>query len=86
MFISFVRRVVYEKLLAAAPNGAAEQKTAAPPSETGGEADGKPSGSPPNLPKSWANFVIAHENADESWYEAIVAEANGDMLTLRWRV
>jgi hypothetical protein len=28
---------------------------------------------------------VAFEDADEGWYEAIVAEATGDMLTLRWR-
>jgi len=90
MFVPFVRRDLYDKLLAAAPNRASEQQAAAPPSRTGGEAGGKPSGSPPNLPKTWAeigigDLVVAFESADEGWYEAIVAEANGDMLTLRWR-
>jgi hypothetical protein len=90
MFVPFVRRDLYDKLLAAAPNAASEQRAAAPPSGTGGDAGGKPSGSPPHLPKTWAeigigDLVVAFESADEGWYEAIVAEANGDMLTLRWR-
>lgn len=43
------------------------------------------------LPRSWADItvgslVIAPENPVElGYYEAIVLERNGDMLTLRWR-
>jgi hypothetical protein len=29
--------------------------------------------------------VVAQENVEDGWYEAIVTEVNGDMLTLRWR-
>lgn len=91
MFVPFVRRDLYEKLLAATPPAAGSQHQAAPPpSGTGGQAGGKPSGAPPNLPRTWSeigigDLVVAFEDADEGWYEAIVAEANGDMLTLRWR-
>jgi hypothetical protein len=91
MFIPFVRRDLYDKLvLAASAGGAEQQPPAAPPSGTGGHTGGKPSGSPPNLPRTWdeigiGDLVIAFEDADEGWYEAIVAELHGDMLTLRWR-
>jgi hypothetical protein len=91
MFVPFVRRDLYEMLLAAATNSDSQQQTAAPPSGASGHAGGgKPPGSPPNLPRTWSeigigDLVIAFESSDEGWYEAIVAEADGDMLTLRWR-
>jgi hypothetical protein len=31
------------------------------------------------------DLVVANDSREEGWYEAIVVEANGDMLTLRWR-
>ncbi len=42
------------------------------------------------LPTSWddiavGHLVIAHENAIEGWWEAIVLARDGDMLTLKWR-
>jgi len=45
---------------------------------------------PPPMPKAWAeikvgSLVIAQESAAEGWWEAVVAEINGDKLTLRWR-
>ena len=44
----------------------------------------------PGLPNSWddiavGHLVIAHENAIEGWWEAIVLAREGDMLTLKWR-
>jgi hypothetical protein len=44
----------------------------------------------PDLPISWddigvGHLVIAHENAIEGWWEAIVLARDGDMLTLKWR-
>jgi hypothetical protein len=92
MFVPFVRRDLYDRLLAAAPAAGSQQQAAPPPSGSSGRASsgGKPAGSPPNLPRTWGeigigDLVVAFEDADEGWYEAIVAEANGDMLTLRWR-
>jgi len=46
--------------------------------------------SPPNLPRNWqeiapGHLVIAHESNEDGWWEAIVLECDGDMLTLRWR-
>ena len=54
---------------------------------TGGAAS---AGAPSNLPKNWheitqGDLVLAQESLEDGWYEAIVIEANGDMLTLRWR-
>ena len=42
------------------------------------------------LPKTWDDIkvgseVIAFESAEDGWWEAIVTEINGEMLTLRWR-
>ena len=51
---------------------------------------GAPGGSSLNLPKTWqeigvGDLVVAQQSPDDGWYEAIVAEVNGDMLTVRWR-
>jgi len=45
---------------------------------------------PAPLPKSWAeiqvgSLVLAHEGLEEGWWEAVVTEMHGDVLTLRWR-
>ena len=45
---------------------------------------------PAPLPKSWAeiqvgSLVLAHEGLKEGWWEAVVTEMRGDVLTLRWR-
>ena len=42
------------------------------------------------LPKTWDDIkvgseVIAFESAEDGWWEAIVTEITGEMLTLRWR-
>src|SRR5262249_46602960 len=31
------------------------------------------------------DLVVAQEGVEDGWYDAIVVEVNGDMLTLRWR-
>ena len=43
-----------------------------------------------HLPRNWqeiglGDLVVAQQSREDGWYEAIVVEANGDMLTLRWR-
>ena len=88
-FVPFIRRDLYDKLVAAAPNGTTHP-TSPPASGSSGAAGSKPSGSPPNLPKTWqeiglGDLVVAQEGPEDGWYEAIVAEVKGDMLTLRWR-
>jgi hypothetical protein len=89
-FVPFIRRDLYEKLVAAAPNGNFQQHPT-PPSETRGNAAGsRPPGSPPNLPRNWheigvGDLVLAQEDPEDGWYEVIVVEVANDMFTLRWR-
>jgi hypothetical protein len=89
-FVPFIRRDLYDKLVAAAPNGNAHPTS--PPASGSSDAAGAkpPGGSSPNLPKTWqeislGDLVVAQESPEDGWYEAIVAEVNGDMLTVRWR-
>ena len=89
-FVPFIRRDLYDKLVAAAPNGNAHP-TKPPASGSSGAAGAKPpGGSSHNLPKTWqeiglGDLVVAQEGPEDGWYEATVAEVNGDMLTVRWR-
>ena len=50
MFVPFVRRDLYDKLLAVAPNGGSQGGASPPPSGMGGQTGGKPAGSPPVCP------------------------------------
>jgi hypothetical protein len=89
-FVPFIRRDLYDKLVAAAPNGNAHSASALESGGAGAAGSGAPGGSRPNLPRSWqeiglGDLVVANQDRWEGWYEAIVVEANGDMLTLRWR-
>jgi hypothetical protein len=90
-FVPFIRRDLYDQLLAAAGNGNLAQPPAPPASGASGSAAGsRPPGSAPNLPRNWqeigvGDLVIAQQSLEDGWYEAIVVEANGDMLTTRWR-
>src|SRR3984957_750483 len=88
-FVPFIRRDLYDKLVAASPNGNAHP-TSPPAGGSSGAEGAEPPGSTPNLPESWekigiGDLVIAQESREDGWYAAIVIEANGDMLTLRWR-
>ena len=82
---------MYDKLVAAAPNGNLGQPLTPPSGATGGAAGSRPPGSSPNLPRSWheiglGDLVVAQEeDPEDGWYEAIVVEAADDMFTLRWR-
>lgn len=90
-FVPFIRRELYDELVAVAPNGNPHQPASPPASGASGSAGAKPPGaSAPNVPKTWheislGDLVVAHQSPDEGWHEAIVAEVKGDMLTLRWR-
>jgi hypothetical protein len=91
-FVPFIGRDLYDKLVAAAPNGNLGQPLTPPASGgTGGVAGSRPPASSPNLPRSWheiglGDLVVAQEqDPTDGWYEAGVIEVNGDMLTLRWR-
>jgi hypothetical protein len=86
-FVPFIRQDLYDKLVAAAPNG--NPHPTKPPSSGSSGAPGS-TGSPPNLPRNWqeiapGHLVIGHESLEDGWWEAIVLERDGDMLTLRWR-
>ena len=87
-FVPFIRHDLYDKLVAAAANGNAHPTS--PPNGSSGASGSTPGGSAPHLPRNWreigvGDLVVANEGREEGWYEAIVVEANGDMLTLRWR-
>jgi hypothetical protein len=89
-FVPFVRRDLYDKLLAAAPNGNVHQPAAPPPNGATGSPGPKPPGSVPNLPRSWeeitlGDLILVQDSLEEGWYEGVVVDADGDMLTLRWR-
>jgi hypothetical protein len=88
MFVPFIRHDLYDKLVAAAANG--NTPSASRPNGSSGASGSTPGGSAPHLPQNWreigvGDLVVANQDRDEGWYEAIVIEANGDMLTTRWR-
>ncbi len=81
-FVPFIRRDLYEKLLAA--------DAGTPSKGSSGASGSTPGGSRPNLPRSWqeiglGDLVVANLDRWEGWYEAIMVHVDGDMLTLRWR-
>jgi hypothetical protein len=56
----------------------------------GYEAPANPDPSPQELPRGWddivpGNLVIVKETAETGWWEAVVIERNGDLLTARYR-
>ncbi len=87
-FVPFIRRDLYDKLLAAAANGNAHSASSS--SGSSGASGSTPGGSAPHLPRHWqeigvGDLVVANLDRWEGWYEAIVVHVDGDMLTLRWR-
>jgi len=90
MFVPFIRRDLYDKLLAAAADGNHHHAQTPPVGGAGDGAGSRRAGSPPHLPKGWqeigvGDLVVAQEGREDGWYEAIVVEVTGDMFTLRWR-
>src|SRR5580692_829413 len=88
MFVPFIRHDLYDKLVAAAADGNGHPTS--PPNGSSGASGSQPGGSAPHLPRNWreigvGDLVVANQDRDDGWYEAIVVEANGDMLTTRWR-
>lgn len=79
-FVPNVRRDLYAKLAAALgiPTGLSAEAEMTPLVASG-------------LPRTWdeiapGHLVIAQESHEsDGWWEAIVIERDGDMLTLRWR-
>jgi hypothetical protein len=90
-FVPFVRRDLYDKLLAAAGNGNGSSPVRLTGSHAGGAATANPPNGNPNLPRTWheiglGDLVVAQEeDPKDGWYEAIVVEVANDMFTLRWR-
>src|SRR6476646_1745672 len=79
-FVPFIRRDLYDKLIAAAANGNAHPTS--PPNGPQGASGSTPGGSAPHLPQNWqaigiGDLVVAQEGPEEGWYEAIVVEAAG---------
>jgi hypothetical protein len=68
-FVPFIRRDLYDRLVAAAPNGNFGQPPTPPANRaTGGAAGSRPPGSSPNLPRDWheiglGDVVVAQEDA-----------------------
>jgi hypothetical protein len=90
-FVPFIGRDLYDRLIAAAPNGNLHQPPTPPASGArSGAAGSRPPESSPNLPRNWheisvGDLVLAQEDPEEGWYESIVVEVANDMFTLRWR-
>jgi len=91
-FVPFIRRDLYDKLVAAAPNGNLHQPPTLPPAggASGNAAGSRPAGSSPNLPRNWreigvGDLVLAQQDPEDGWYEVIVVEVANDMFTVRWR-
>jgi hypothetical protein len=87
-FVPFIRHDLYDKLVAAAADGNGHPTR--PPNGSSGASGSTPGGSAPHMPRNWreigvGDLVVANQDRDEGWYEAIVVEANGDMLTTRSR-
>jgi hypothetical protein len=95
-FVPFVKRDVYIKLVEAAgkPAGAngshhSPPTTSAAASVHPGTAAERPRHGDGRLPPNWdgiatGDVVVAQETLEDGWYEAIVVEVRGEMLTLRW--
>ncbi len=84
-FVPFIRRDLYGRLLAAASVATPPTNHAGTP---GGSSDSTGDGG--RRPTNWddiraGDLVVAQDSLPEGWYATIVAERNGDMLTLRWR-
>jgi len=87
-FVPFIRRDLYDKLVAAAAHGNADPIS--PANGSSGASGSAPGGSAPRLPRNWqeigiGDLVVACQSREDGWYEAIVVEQNDDMFTLRWR-
>ena len=80
-FVPFIRRDLYDKLVAAAANG--NTHPTSPPNGSSGASGSTPGGSAPRLPQNWqaiglGDLVLASQSREDAWYEAIVVEENGD--------
>jgi hypothetical protein len=67
------------------PAGAGPSPDGSAPDKPGSNSDGKS-----DRPHNWDDIaaghnVVAHDSPTEGWYDAVVIERTGDMLTMRWR-
>ena len=74
-FVPFIRRDLYDQLLAAAANGNAHSSSS--PDGSSGASGSAPGGSAPRLPRNWqaigiGDLVVANQDRWDGWYEAIV--------------
>jgi hypothetical protein len=88
-FVPYIRRDLYAKIVAAAGGTAPGDQALAQVAAAGGSTESS-SPSSGELPPDWdgiaaGHVVIAQDEPTEGWYEAVVVETSGDMLTLRWR-
>ncbi len=100
-FVPNVRRSLYEAFLDLLPTRDSELNSARAPSNAESSlasssiprnacgVDGNSAGSD-GLPRSWKDIAVNHlvlvqENLSEGWWEAVVVERHGDVLTARWR-
>jgi hypothetical protein len=79
----FVPKIKYDLYAKLSATVAAEARTAS-------SADGDDQAGSPGLPRDWdeigpGHLVVANEGPGNGWWDAIVVEVNGDMLTLHWR-
>jgi hypothetical protein len=84
-----IRADHYAKLLAAAGPREADAGDASV-GDPGGASGSPPNGAAVSLPRNWdeiapGHLVVVQETPADGWYDAIVVERNGDMLTVRWR-
>jgi hypothetical protein len=94
-----VRRDLYDNLIeaSAATKSDSENQSPGKPADNPTETSA-PNSDPTSLapsvaegyPRDWneigvGHLVIARDDADAGWWEAIVTDRAGDMLTMRWR-
>ena len=89
-FVPYIRRDLYAKLVAAAGSSPQEDHASSQAAAASGSTKPSSSNGQGDPPRNWdeiapGHVVIALDEPGEGWYETIVVETSGDMLTLRWR-
>ena len=87
MFVPFIRHDLYDKLV---HHGERKHPFGEPTERVLRGVLVQPRRVGAHLPRNWreigvGDLVVANQDRDEGWYEAIVDEQSGDMFTLRWR-
>jgi hypothetical protein len=89
-FVPYIRRELYEKLVAAASAGQPSNGHTRAPTDPAASADQSAKAKPvPSAPLNWddiapGHLVLVQDSLEEGWYDGIVVERTGDMLTVRW--